>query len=308
MRKLKIALRCIVHKPSELIAYAFMKCFAFLPDALFLRGLFILKMGERLNLKVPKTYNQKLQWLKLNDRIPSHCNMVEKYEAKLLAEKIIDKKYIIPTFGVWDHYEDIDFSKLPDQFVLKATHGCGNRDVIICKDKTTFDFAKAKKKIEYSLRHNEVYKNQREWPYKNLKRRIIAEQYLSDDNVAFLQDYKFYCFNGEPQIVAVSNDRNSVSVTCFDYYDMSFIHLPFTWGGPNYPNLIKKPKAFEEMIEVARKLSHGLIHVRIDLYNINGSIYFGEWTFYDSSGFEKFHPKEWDYKFGDMIKLPIQKK
>ena len=304
MGKLKKALHSLKHNPAELIAYAFMKCFAFLTDDIFLRGLFRLKMGEKLDLKAPKTFNQKLQWLKLHDRVQSHCSMVDKYEAKLLAKKIIGEKYIIPTYGVWDSFDEIDFDKLPNQFVLKATHGCGNRDVVICKDKAMFNFEKAKGILDYSLKHNVVYKNQREWPYKNLKPRIIAEKYLIDDSVEFLQDFKFYCFNGVPKILTISNDRSSDNETCFDYYDMEFNHLPFQQGGPNYTGEIQKPIAFDEMIEVAKKLSKGLIHVRIDLYNIGGIIYFGEWTFYDSSGFEKFYPKEWDYTIGNMIELP----
>lgn len=270
-----------------------------LPDSLYLKIMFRLKMGHRLDLKNPSTFNEKLQWLKLYNRKPEYTRMVDKSEAKIVAENILGKGYVIPTLGVWDKFEDIDFNSLPDRFVLKTTNGGGGGGVIICRDKTKLNSVSAAKQLNSSLKAN-IYRHLKEWPYKNVKPRILAEQFMVDES-GELRDYKFYCFNGEPKVFLVASERFSGHRT---YFDMEGNHLPFTQGGTNNPVTPALPSTFEEMKQVAKKLSHGLPHVRIDLYSVDEKVYFGEFTFFDSSGFEKFTPREWDDVFGEWLELP----
>ncbi len=277
-----------------------------LPDSLYLKIMFRLKMGYKLNLKKPQTFNEKLQWLKLYNRKPEYTQMVDKSEAKTIAENILGKGYVIPTLGVWDKFEDIDFNSLPDRFVLKTTNGGGGGGIIICRNKSKLNLASAAKQLKSSLKAN-IYRNLKEWPYKNVKPRIIAEKFMVDES-GELRDYKFYCFNGEPKVFLVASERFSGHCTYFDYFDMEGNHLPFTQGGMNNPVTPELPSTFEEMKQVAMKLSHGLPHVRIDLYSVDEKVYFGEFTFFDSSGFEKFTPREWDDTFGGWLKLPTTSK
>ena len=273
-----------------------------LPDAMYLKIMFRLKMGYRLNLKTPKTFNEKLQWLKLYNRKRECTRMVDKYEAKIVAETILGKDYIIPTLGVWDRFENIDFSTLPEQFVLKTTNGGGGGGVVICRDKGNMDKVTAAGRLSASLRSS-IYRHLKEWPYKDVKPRILAEMFMVDES-GELRDYKFYCFNGIPKVFLVASERFSGHRTYFDYFDMNGNHLPFTQGGMNNPVTPSLPSNFEEMKRVASKLSQGLPHVRIDLYSVDGKVYFGEYTFFDSSGFEKFTPQEWDGIFGEWLTLP----
>lgn len=275
-----------------------------LPDSIYLRIMFRLKMGHRLNLKKPCTFNEKLQWLKLYNRKPEYTRMVDKSEAKIVAENILGKGYVIPTLGVWDKFEDINFSSLPDRFVLKTTNGGGGGGVIICRDKTKLNSVSAAEQLNSSLKAN-IYRHLKEWPYKNVKPRILAEQFMVDES-GELRDYKFYCFNGEPKVFLVASERFSGHRTYFDYFDMEGNHLPFTQGGTNNPVTPALPSTFEEMKQVAKKLSHGLPHVRIDLYSVDEKVYFGEFTFFDSSGFEKFTPEKWDNIFGEWLILPAK--
>lgn len=274
-------------------------------DRKYLNTLFKCLMSKELNIDNPKTYNEKLQWLKLYNRKPIYTKMVDKYEVKKYVEDLVGKEYIIPTLGVWTNFDDIDFDKLPEQFVLKCTHDSGG--LIICKDKNKFDKKEAKRKINHCLKRN-YFLNYREWPYKNVQPRIIAEKYMVDDSGYELKDYKFFCFNGKVKALFVATDRNSNEETCFDFFDEKFNHLEITNGHPNSLKKIDKPKNFERMIKLAEILSRDLIHARIDFYNINGQIYFGEITFYHWSGMVPFVPEEWDYKFGDWIKLPEELK
>lgn len=273
-----------------------------LPDSLYLKIMFRLKMGYKLNLKNPQTFNEKLQWLKLYNRKPEYTRMVDKSEAKTVAENILGKGYVIPTLGVWNKFEEIDFNSLPDSFVLKTTNGGGGGGVIICRDKSKLNLASAAERLKSSLKAN-IYRHLKEWPYKNVKPRIIAEKFMVDES-GELRDYKFYCFNGEPKVFLVASERFSGHRTYFDYFDMEGNHLPFTQGGMNNPVTPELPSTFEEMKQVAMKLSHGLPHVRIDLYSVDEKVYFGEFTFFDSSGFEKFTPREWDDTFGEWLRLP----
>lgn len=271
-------------------------------DALFIRMKWKLRMDYPLNLDNPKTYNEKLQWLKLHDRKPIYTTMVDKYEAKKYVADIIGGEYIIPTLAIYDRVEDIEFDKLPNQFVLKWTHDSGG--IVICKDKSKLDINVAIKKLKKGERSH-YYWRSREWPYKNVKPRIIAEQYMEDESGYELKDYKFFCFDGEPKALFIATDRGKTDEeTKFDFYDMDFNHLPFTNGHPNATREIKKPAGFEVMKRIASQLSKGIPHVRVDLYNINGKIYFGEITFFHWGGMKIFNPREWDYKFGEWIKLP----
>ena len=277
-----------------------------LPDSLYLKIMFRLKMGYKLNLKNPQTFNEKLQWLKLYNRKPEYTLMVDKSEAKTIAENILGKGHVIPTLGVWNKFEDIDLNSLPDRFVLKTTNGGGGGGVIICRDKSKLNLVSAAEQLKSSLKAS-IYRNLKEWPYKNVKPRILAERYMVDES-GELRDYKFYCFNGEPKVFLVASERFSGHRTYFDYFDMEGNHLPFTQGGMNNPVTPALPSTFEEMKQIAKKLSHGLPHVRIDLYSVDEKVYFGEFTFFDSSGFEKFTPREWDNVFGNWLKLPTTSK
>lgn len=282
-----------------LLLSKFSKCYS---DEKFLKKRFKLRMGKELNLDNPQTFSEKLQWLKLNNRQPIMCDMVDKVEAKKYVANLIGEEYIIPTLGVYNSVDEIDFEALPNQFVLKCTHDSGG--LVICKDKSKLDIAAAKKKLAKSLKINYYYQN-REWPYKNLTPRIIAEQYMEDESGYELKDYKFFCFNGEVKALFIASDRGVENEeTKFDFFDADFNHLPFTNGHPNALREIKKPAGFEEMKQLATKLSVGHPHLRVDFYDINGKIYFGELTFYHWSGTMPFEPEEWDYTFGSWIKLP----
>ena len=276
-----------------------------IPDDIYLKKEFKVRMGKELNLNNPQTFNEKIQWLKLYDHHPEYTMMVDKYAAKQYVASKIGDEYIIPTLGVWTKFDDIDFDKLPNKFVLKCTHDSGG--LVICKDKSTLDIAAAKRKIEHCLKRKYYYIH-REWPYKNVPPRIIAEKYMTDNvNTSTnetLKDYKFYCFDGKVRFLMINSDRNFKTSTKADYFDCDFNWLDFTWGYEHANVRPVKPDCFDEMIAISEKLSKGLPHVRVDLYECNGQIYFGELTFYDGSGFDKIEPIEWDYKIGKMLKLP----
>ena len=271
-------------------------------DRLYIKLSFLSGMRRLPDLEHPKTYNEKLQWLKLNDIHDEYTQLVDKYEVKKYVSKIVGEDVIIPTLGVWDSFDEIDFSKLPGQFVLKTTHDSGG--VVIVKDKGKMDMKAAKKKLDRCLRHNSFY-NYREYPYKKVKPRIIAEKYMVDESGTELKDYKFFCFNGEVKFLFVATDRPFD--TRFDFFDIDFNHLPVKQGHPWATKEIKKPKGFDEMIRIATALSQGFPHVRVDLYNINGKTYFGELTFFHFSGNVPFEPAEWDEKIGKMLVLPCDK-
>lgn len=275
-------------------------------DEEFLKMQFRNVFRYELDLEEPKTYNEKLQWLKLYDRRPEYTMMVDKYEAKKYAASLIGEEHIIKTLGVWERFEEIDFNRLPDQFVLKCTHDSGG--LVICKDKTRLDVNAAKRKIEKSLA-NDYYMQNREWPYKNVKRRIIAEEYMVDESGYELKDYKFFAFDGTARAMFIASDRMSrTEETKFDFFDMEFNHLPFINGHPNSKRPLRKPRSFDEMRQYAEILSKGIPEARIDFYDINGKVYFGEITLFHFSGLERFEPQEWDRKFGDWIQLPAEKR
>lgn len=272
----------------------------FLGDESYVKLYYLFHMLKPLDLENPQTYNEKLQWLKLHDKRPEYTQMVDKIAAKEYVASIIGDEYIIPTIAIYEKPEDIDFDQLPNQFVLKVTHDSGG--IVVCKNKQTINKKEVIKKMEWGLKRT-YYKFNREYPYKNVPRRIIAEQYMEDESGYELKDYKIFCFDGKPKLLFVASDRQ-IHKTKFDFFDLDWNHLPFTNGHPNNPNSIQKPKNFEKMLDIAAKLSKGIPHVRVDLYNINGKIYFGEMTFFHWSGIVPFVPEEWDYKIGDMLHLP----
>lgn len=277
------------------------KLVGLIPTKIWLSYRFKRRAGYKMDWKNPKTFNQKLQWLKVYDRNPLYTTMVDKYEAKKYVADIIGEEYIIPTLGVWDRFEDIDFDQLPDQFVLKCTHDSGG--LVIVRDKSRFDKEKARKKFKMALNRN-PYTVDREWPYKNVKPRIIAEQYMEDPTSKDLKDYKIFCFNGVAKAMFIATDRaNETEETKFDFFDMEFQHLDFTNGHPNADVPPQKPASLTKMRELAEQLSVGIPQVRVDFYEVNGAVYFGELTFSHWSGMKPFEPKEWDYKLGEWIDL-----
>lgn len=272
-------------------------------DRRYLEIWYRLKTGEKLNLDNPRTYNEKLQWLKLYDHQPVYTTMVDKYAVKQYVTQQIGGEYVIPLLGVWNSPEEIDFDSLPDQFVLKVTHGGGSSGVVICKDKDKLD----KKKVIYKLRRCMVTDGSirnREWPYKNVPRRVIAEEYIEDDTTKELRDYKFFCFNGVIKCFKI--DFNRFVEHRANYYDKDYNLLPFGEAvcPPNYNIILKRPQNFEKMIDIVEVLSQGIPFVRVDLYNVGGKIYFGEFTFFPAAGCGKFIPPEWDALLGDWIHLP----
>lgn len=277
-----------------------------LPDKLYIKLVFRIRLGYWINLNNPKTYNEKLQWMKLYDRNPLYIKLVDKYEVRKIVAEKIGNEYIIPLVGgPWDDIEDIDFNSLPEQFVLKCTHDSGG--VIICQDKSKMDISAIKIKLKSTLSNN-YFKWGREWPYKHIKHRIIAEKYMVDTTEMDLKDYKFFCFDGEPRFLFIASERASVEEeTKFDFYDMDFNLLPFTQGHPNSKNPIKNLPIIDEMKEIARKLSEGIPQVRVDLYEVGGHVYFGEMTLFHFNGFMPFKPSEWDKTFGEYFHLSMGK-
>ena len=292
----------LFHKPVVLMGMAWDRFAPIVSDKLFLRVKFRLHMGYWMDFDNPKTYNEKLQWLKLNDKHPEYTRMVDKIEAKDYVSSIIGDKYIIPTLGVWDSVDDIDWSILPNQFVVKSTNDSGG--VVVCKDKNKLDIETAKTKLR-GLGSRDYTLISKEYPYKNVPHRFIAEEYMEDESDYELKDYKIFCFNGVAKFLFVATGRQAHDCR-FDFYDIEFNHLPVLNGHPNADKWPTKPENFEEMLEVAEKLSSGIPHVRVDLYNIKGQIYFGELTFFHWSGIVPFDPVEWDYKFGEYITLPTE--
>lgn len=277
--------------------------FNYMNDKLYLKIFYRQIFNERLNLDNPQTFNEKLQWLKLYDRKPIYVIMVDKYEVKKYVSNIIGDEYIIPTLGIWDNFDDIEFDKLPEQFVLKCTHDSGG--IVICKDKKNLNIKEAKRKIEKSLKRNYYYYT-REWPYKNVKPRIIAEKFISDDSKEELLDYKIMCFNGKAEYSFVCSERHSNGLK-IDFYDLNWKKMPFKRHYPNSDRKLEKPLNYNLMIELAERLSQNTTFLRVDFYEVNGKTYFGELTFFPGSGFEEFSPKEWDRKLGELIDLSLLK-
>lgn len=293
-----------IRRPSLLLLSLLIKFGGTLSDKLYLQILYYLKMGRLLNLKQPTRFTEKLQWIKLFYRLPILTTLVDKEQVKPHVAKIIGEEHLIRTLGVWNSFKEIEFDKLPNKFVLKTTNGGGGTSVVICRDKDHLDIDMAKRTIERSLRQD-IYKHFREWPYKNVSHRIICEEYKEDDS-GELRDYKFFCFNGVPKVMLLASNRYTAHN--FNYYDMDFNKLPITSvAGSQSSEELKRPDTFEEMKAIASKLSNGFPHVRVDLYSCEGKVYFGEMTFFDSSGYDNMSSDEWDLKFGSWMVLPDHK-
>ena len=326
--KLTNKIKKALNNPRDAMNYFLnMKISNILPDKQFLKLKYRMAYGKKLNLDNPQNYNEKLQWLKLYNRNPEYTNLVDKYEVKKYIEKNIGKEYVIPTLGIYKKFEDINFDELPNKFVIKCTHDSGG--LVVCKDKEKLDIKLAQKIINKSLKNN-YYLKGREWPYKNVKPRIIIEKLMeigniekNDSTVANkeyidaetlqkeqgLLDYKFMCFNGEVKLMfldigVIGKGIGHAKEYYRNVYDEKFELLPVLETRSNYPTKINKPKNFSKMVEIAQNLSKGIPHVRVDLYNIDGKIYFGELTFFHGSGLSNyFIPEEWNEKLGNYINL-----
>ena len=272
------------------------------PDSLYLKVLYRVIMGRKLNLKNPKEYNEKLQWLKLNDRKPEYSTMVDKYEVRGYIEDLLGDKYLIPCLGIYDSVDDIDIDALPDRFVLKCTHDSGS--VEICKDKSSFDIEGARHRLSQAMKRN-YYATYREWPYKYVKPRIIAEGYLEGDG-GDLKDYKVMCFNGEAKIIEVHENRFvEGKVHTQTFYDREWNIVPLTQVETvtvDRPG--ERPRQLDEILRLSELIAKNMYHARIDWYIEGDKIYFGEITFFDGSGFESFSTSEMERMLGDMINLP----
>lgn len=282
-----------------------MGVFNHLSDEKYLKFCYFLRIGKKLNLDNPKTFNEKLQWLKINDRNPRYINMVDKYEVKKYIETTIGLEYVIPTFGIYNSFQEINFEKLPKHFVIKCTHNSGG--VVVVNDKDKINTKELKKKFNRMLKQNFFYVG-REWPYKNIVPRIIIEENIQEeDSKEQIKDYKIMCFNGEPKCSFVCSNRNAESGLCVNFYDYNWQPMPFERHYPKNKQEIEKPSQYNKMLELAKKLSKDIPFVRVDFYQKEEQIYFGELTFYPGSGMEEFTPDEWDEKLGKWIELPKKK-
>lgn len=292
----------VIKNPSKILIWASTKgFFNWMNDERFLKLLFKLKMHSKLNFNNVQSFNEKLQWLKINDRKDIYTKMVDKSQVKQYVSQIIGDEYIIPTINVYNKFSEIDFDTLPNQFVMKCTHDSGG--LVVCRNKSKLDYKKVRKKINKSLNKNYFYQN-REWPYKNVEPKIIIEKYMQDKNDICLKDYKFYCFNGEPKFLYVSHGLENHQTAKIGFFDMNFKEAPFSRSDYAVLKNIQKPKNFNKMKELSSKLAKNTTFLRVDFYEINGKIYFGELTFTPCGGFMPFNPIEWDMKLGKLLILP----
>jgi hypothetical protein len=261
--------------------------------------------NSRLNLNHPRTFNEKIQWLKLFDTNPLKTILSDKHLVRHWINEKIGGEHLIPLLGVWDNFDDINFDNLPNRFVLKANHGCGWN--VIVKDKSKFSKEDAKQKFNIWMNLNFAYCSGLELQYRDIEPKIIAEQYLEDESGG-LADYKFYCFGGRPYCVEYFINRFGKGGYKAIMYDLEWNPTGWTLDANHEPGPVtKKPERFDEMVQLVSKLCIGFHHVRVDFYLVNDNIYFGEMTFTSCSGLEQFEPEEWNLKLGEMIKLPIDK-
>lgn len=268
-----------------------------LPDKMYIKKIYKSKTGKKLDLKTPKTFNEKCNWLKLYDRKPIYTVMADKYKARdYIAEKM-GTNHLIPLLGVWDSPEEIDFDSLPDEFVLKCNHDNG---VIICKDKKSLDIENVKKELTEHLKRN-YYKKHREWPYKNIPRKIVCEKLLKNSDGKQLLEYNVFCFNGVPKFFKVGSVLPD-GTPAKDFYDINWNHLEMRTGA-SAGDIFPKPVFYNELLEYAEKLSENTTHVRVDFYDCNNKLYNGEMTFFSNGGHMKFTPDEWNTIWGDYLTL-----
>lgn len=296
----------IVRNPALLfLTLGHREWFNWISDKTYLKIAYWARMHKRLNLDNPQTFSEKLQWMKLYDRNPLYTKLVDKYEVKPIVEKRIGSQYIIPTLGVWNSIEEVDWKGLPNQFVIKATHDSGG--VVICKDKATFNIEEAISLLKGAGKKNYA-RFSKEYVYYDVPHRFLEQKFMLPSDASInddLSDYNFYCFNCEPKYCQVIRDRNTKET--IDFYDMEWNHMDFVGlnlVAKNGTKPVPCPKKLDEMIGVCRNLSKNIPFVRVDLYVIDGNVYFGEITFYPASGLGLFTPAEWNLKLGEMIKLP----
>lgn len=298
---LKNKIKIVLENPSIVLDKVInLPIFKNMSDQAYLKMRYKIDTGETLNLENPTKFNEKLQWLKLHDHNPQYTKMVDKFEVKEYMKELIGEDFIIPTLGVWDSFDEIDFNMLPNQFVLKSTHDSGG--VVICKDKANLDIENARKVINKSLKRNYFYSG-REWPYKNVKPRIIAEKYMVDESGYELKDYKIFLFSGKAKYIQVDFDRFTDHHR--NFYSTDWEYVPFTTLYPTNPDRkIERPQCLSQLLHISEKIAKSLDDpkfLRVDLYVINNSVYFGEVTFYHGSGYEKFYPEAWNEKLGSLI-------
>ena len=273
-----------------------------MPDAMFLKCQYYLMMGERLDVEHPRGFNQKIQWLKLYHRDPLYTRLADKVAVRDVVRERIGEEYLVPLLGAWEHFDDIDLDALPQQFALKCNHDCGS--VVLCKDKASFDVAQACAKIEGCLKKNCYYEHPyREWQYRDIPPKVIAEPYLTDPSGREIDDYKIYCFNGVPRFVSVHSGRFS-GKCLVTFFDMAWNAFPFDVGYERHPPSFPPPERFEEMVSLSAALAKDIPHVRVDWYCLGGKPYFGEMTFTSHGGYHVFNPPEWNATFGDWLTLP----
>lgn len=295
-------LKELLFNPSQLFNSILAHTSSLWPDKLYLKLFYLSRFHRRLDLGDPKSFNEKLNWMKLYYHNPLCIKLADKYDVKAYVREQIGKEHVVECFGVWESFDDIDWEKLPDQFVLKCTHDSSG--AIICKDKKTFDKESAKKRIEISMNRN-WYSAGREWVYNNIKPRIIADKLLDDHSGKELRDYKFWCFNGKPVYMYFTNKGDYVIE---NFYDMEFNPVEINHGFDRVTPEFEKPEAFGEMKEYAERLSNGLPFVRVDFFYVDGVVYFGECTFYDWGGLRPFVSYEQDLQLGELINLPQKMK
>ena len=277
-------------------------------DRMYIKWKYWLTFSEKCNLDNPQTFQEKLQWIKLNDRKDIYHQMVDKYDAKKFIAERVGEEYVIPTLGIWDKFEDINFDSLPNQFIIKNTYDSGT--YFICKDKSKLDISEVRKRlmIDDHSRKVDYYVFSREWPYKGLKHRIIAEPLLSDEKVSYLRDFKFYCFNGEPKIFYITSDKGLGLSTKQDFFDIKGNHIEIQ--DKCYPNNPVKcpdlPLNLDKMVDFCKILAKDTLHLRVDFYEVNGMLYLGEFTFFEGGGWCKFTPEKYNRILGDWIKLPFE--
>ncbi len=276
-----------------------------LTDKAYVKLNYLIDAKEKLNLSNPVSYTQKLQYLKLYCHNPLYTTLVDKLSVKEYVAEKIGSEHIIPLLGVWNSGDEIDFDSLPNQFVLKVSHDSGG--IIICKNKSELDIAQTRKRIDSLLKYN-YYKYSREWPYKNVPRKVIAEKYMCSENEESLSDYKFFCFNGKPEFLYVSKYEHTEDEE-LSFVTMDWEIAPFQRADHKLlSELPAKPVCFDEMVEIAKKLSENIPFVRVDLYQINGTVFFGEMSFFPTGGVSKFYPEKYNDLIGDLIILPKRKK